>query len=219
MVGVLSHQDDSYFKGVHQRMCCYDCVNFLALSVLSYVAKSHPSSSRDQIKIVFANIIWCTSLNSKYCRCFCFLSSTVFPLPPITSVLPWHNFFLFPSFPLSSLICLSHFCYFSSAIFPVVYPLFPHGTISSLCCSTCFSSSSLRLYHFFSFIFLFPQLCPLLTFPQPLVLPLSSHLSSILPPCCPCTSPAANPFPPDEARYCGCEERCSDSEMCQSAES
>lgn len=148
---------------------------------------------------VFADIIWRRSaLNPKDCRCFW--------CPLIFNCLSNCH----PS--LLSFDCLyiiSFFC--PPPLFPLPFTYLSHSSIyiSDICCLSswhCFPSSVLPS----SF---YPP--PLLTSPRPLVPLLSSDLFSILAPRLPPTPPP----PSDVARYCGCEERCSDSEMCHSAES
>lgn len=156
---------------------------------------------------LFGNIIWRRSiLNSKYCRYISdtLLSATVFSnfathhVYPCLIVYLIHNYFLsfLPLFPLPLLICLS---LLYVPLWHFFFPLFFH---------LCYIFPSCHV----SFIFLLLTNIPSTFRSAPVNPPLLNLLN-------PCTSSAANPLPPDVARFCGCEERCSDSEMCQSAES
>lgn len=121
-----------------------------------------------------------------------------FQLPPITSVLA---------------LLFIH-------IFSPFFLLCTYVSVTSLQHPHCCLSMWLSFLPLF-FCFCFPPsflvtslfVSPLLTFPQSLVLPRHPTSSQSLPLLC------RQPLPADVARYCGCEERCSDSEMCHSAES
>lgn len=166
--------------------------------------------SKWYLQILFDACLWIpNAVNVSYLQ----LS---FQLPPITSVLARlfiHNFFLFSPF-LSLHLFVSHISITSPLLFflffilsslmallpsPVV-PLVFCPQLSAIITSFPSFSSTLSLTNIPS------TSCPALVIP-PLLNPY------------PWFPPAANPFPPDVARFCGCEERCSDSEMCQSAES
>lgn len=161
---------------------------------------SDPSHLNINISGVFADIIWRRSaLNPKDCRCFwCpLIFNCLSNCHP--SLLSFYCLYIIsffcpppPSFLSLLPICLTPILHLWHLLF-VLMALFP--------------SSVLPIPSSF-----YP---PLLTSPRPLVPLLSSDLFSILAPRLPPTPPP----PSDVARYCGCEERCSDSEMCHSAES
>lgn len=132
------------------------------------------------------------------------LSSTVFSTAThyFCPCLTVYTYFLSLSPLLFLYLFVSHFSVTSHLLFFLVAPL------STLVVPSCFSSSSFSSCHV-SFILLSLTNIPSTSCSAPVIPPVLN----------PRTSSAANPFPPDVARYCGCEERCSDSEMCQSAES
>lgn len=183
--------------------------HFVCQHVLSYVVKSHPSEYQEiNLTQVFSDpkdfrCFWCPLIFNCLSNCHPSLLSLLDCLYMIS-----FSFFS-PSFFLPSHICYSHFYYISSVVFPVfLSSLSLWHYFLPLLCHFCFPSSSFSSCHV-SFI----------SHPLTNVSSTSCSAPVILPLLNPRTSSAANPFPPDVARYCGCEERCSDSEMCQSAES
>lgn len=144
----------------------------------------HLNIKKSITKCVFKYYL--TQVYSESQRLYMFLMPSYlqlsFQLPPITSVLALlfiHNFFFFsPLFPLPLLICLLLLYYISSVVYLC-------GTVSFLCSSISvfLPVTSLLFYS------------PLLTFPQFLVLPLSSHVFSIpVPPLLPTPSPRCSPI-------------------------